>query len=144
MKTRVLVVDGDVARRLRAVAALSAEFEAIPVADGEDPLRAARNGRAEMALVALPRRRPRSAAHLCRMLRTDLRPVRRIAIYGRGDVPPDEALDQWQADAFAAEDLDGDALLAFVRAAWRGERIARAGEPPPSGPLRRLLRRVVP
>lgn len=141
VKTRLLIVDADVARRLRAVAALSERFDALPVPEGEDPLRIARTGRADMALLGITRRDPNEMARLSRMLRTDLRPVARIAVYGTTSIAAEAAFDQWQIDAFAGEEMDAASLLHFVEAAWRGERVAR-GSPAPTGPLARLYRRI--
>lgn len=142
MKPRLLLVDERAARRLSAVAALSARFEVVPVGDGEDPLRAARSHRPDLAIVVVARRKPEMSLRLCRMLRTDLRPVPCVGLVDPGPTPRPAAEVQlhWLADGYLAMACSPEELLAFGDALWRGER--PCVEAPPAGRVRRMLSRL--
>lgn len=138
-RPRVLVVDATPAQRLRVVAALSAGFEPAALADGEDPLRTARAKRPDLVLFALDRADVDQVLRYCRTLRTDIRPIERVAVYTRGQPPrPSETiLETWKADGLLAGTVDE--VADFAWAVLRGERPVRVAQ---TGPLGRLIGRI--
>lgn len=138
-RPRVLVVDATPNQRLRVVAALSSTFEPLPLADGEDPLRTARAKHPDLVLFALDRADVDQVLRFCRTLRTDIRPVGRVAVYTRGQPPrPIETiLETWRADGVLAGAVDE--IASFSEAVLRGERPVRVVE---GGPLGRLIGRL--
>lgn len=139
---RLLLVDEVTARRLRVAAALTGAFDVITASDGEDPLRVARSSRPDLVLVAVHRAHPEASLRLCRTLRTDVRPVRRVAVYDARARPAEAeaVMGPWLADGY----LTGsrfDEILAFAEAVWRGERPVRNVGPAPSA-LARLAGRL--
>ncbi|MDP2315808.1 MAG: hypothetical protein Q8P41_23125 [Pseudomonadota bacterium] len=142
-RPRVLVVDDRPRDRLHAVAALAERFDVYPLPSGEDPLRAARARRPELVLLSLSRGGVDEALRVCRTLRTDVRPIERVAVYARGRPPrtAEQVCDDWRADGYLAGDFDGAALLAFVEAVLRDERPVRLPEPSANA-LMRLWGRI--
>lgn len=123
-RPRVLVVDDRPRDRLHVVAALAGRFDVFPLPTGEEPLRAARARRPDLVLLSLGGGGADEALRVCRTLRTDVRPIDRVAVYARGRPPrPAEAVrDTWLADGYLAGEFDGPAIVAFVEAVLRGER----------------------
>ena len=142
----LLLVEPDLRARLRVSALLARSFSVIHARldareVAEEPLRVARLRQPELALISLSALEPEAGLRLCRMLKTDLAPVRGVGVRLRGAAPPAEELTGvWLADGiFAAGD---DQVLLFVEALHRGE-LPRIGSPPPgAGVLLRLLRRL--
>ena len=126
----VLVVDADPRLRLRAVAALAGLFEVDPLAIGDDALRRARARRPNLVLFAMDRGNADEVLRMCRTLRTDVRPIDRVAVYARGRPPRpvDVVMEAWRADGYLAGDPDGPTLRAFAEAVVRGERPVRIPE----------------
>lgn len=143
-RPRLLVIDDDPARRLESTSILAQPFDAFPVAHEEDPLRAARTRRPDIALVTLSRRDTEAGLRLVRTLRTDPRPVPRVGVlepppYARG---PWVAMELWMADGWMGVPVDAAALLEFTEALWRGERPVRRPPPPSRGLVGRLIARA--
>lgn len=143
VRPRLLLLEHEVARRLEAVAALAAAWDVVPVAEGEDPLRVARTRRPDVAILSVHPRRPDVVFRLCRTLRTDVRPVPRVAIVDRTGAPrdPTQVLDLWLADGYLAGPTDVARFVEFVDAVARGDRPVVAPDAP-HGALTRLLRRL--
>jgi DNA-binding NarL/FixJ family response regulator len=143
---RLLLVDPDTAFRLRAIALLTGRFELSIPAHGDDPLRAARTDRPDIALLAAGDRSRAAAIRLARVLKTDVRAVPAIGLYTRpGEAGPSAAaFAATGAEGFLASTDDPAALLAFAEALARGERPAPAPWPGASaGPVRRLLGKML-
>lgn len=143
-RPRLLVIDDHPARRLESTATLAPLFDAFPLAHDEDPLRAARTRRPDIALVTLARRDAEAGLRLVRTLRTDPRPVPRVGVlehppYARG---PWVAMELWMADGWLGLPADAAALRAFTEALWRGDRPVRRPPAPERGALGRLLDRL--
>ncbi len=139
----MLVVDDHARDRLHVVAALAGRFDVFPVPSGDDPLRAARARRPELVLVSLGHGSVDDALRICRTLRTDVRPLERVAVYVRGRPPrtAEQVCETWRADGYLAGEFDGPALLDFAEAVLRGERPVRIPDVSAS-PLARLVGRL--
>lgn len=141
-RPRLLVIDEEPARRLEIVAWLAAHYDAWPLPEGEDPLRSARTGRPDMALIVLGRQ-PDRALRLSRALRTDTRPVPRVGVLEGGGRPKGAfvAMELWMADGWLGLPTDEPTLVGFVGELWRGERPNQPTTAAPH-PVRSLLRRL--
>lgn len=142
----LLLVEPDLRARLRVSALLAGSFAVIHARMdarevAEEPLRVARLRQPELALISLSVLEPEAGLRLCRMLKTDLAPVRGVGVRLRGAAPPaEEIAGVWRADGILA--AGDDQVLPFVEALSRGEQ-PRIGSPPPgAGVLLRLLRRM--
>ncbi|MBM4366920.1 MAG: hypothetical protein FJ102_11975 [Deltaproteobacteria bacterium] len=146
MPTRLMIVDSDAATRLRLISALSADYELVVPAPGDDPLRVARSSRPDVVLIASGGGARGLALRLCRVLKTDVRTVPAIGLYARRgeDFPSAAAAVTAIADGFCLHDGDAAPLLDFARALGRGEHPVPSPWPeaPPS-PLRRALTRLL-
>ncbi len=142
-KPRVLVVDDGPRFRLLVVAALSGAFDVFSLTPGDDPLRTARARRPDLVLFAMDRQNADDVLRACRTLRTDVRPIDRVAVYahGRPPRPVDVVVDTWRADGYLAGELDPPGVRAFAEAVLRGERPVRVPEAR-SGTLGRLVDRL--
>lgn len=127
---QILVVDASPRFRLRVVSALTGPFQVESLPGGDDALRVARARRPELVLFAMDRANADDVLRMCRTLRTDVRPIERVAVYahGRPPRPVDVVIDGWRADGYLAGDLDAPALLAFAEALLRGERTVSVPE----------------
>jgi DNA-binding response OmpR family regulator len=141
-RPRLLVIDDDPARRIAFTSVLGAAFDAWPLPADEDPLKVARTSRPDLALVVYGGRRTDGALRLIRTLRTDTRPIPRVAAVEDGARPRGAfvARELWMADGWLGLPNEDDVLLAFAEAVWRGERPAIPAKREP-GAIRRLLRR---
>lgn len=142
-RPRVLVVDDRPKDRLHVVAALAGRFDVFSLAVGEDPLRVARARRPDLVLLSLGGSGVDELLRVCRTLRTDVRPIGRVAVYARGRPPRAAApvRDTWLADGYLAGEFDGPAIVAFAEAVLRGEGPVRLPEAAGS-PLARLVDRL--
>lgn len=136
MRLRVLVLDGDLSRRLRTVRALAAGFEVTAAQGGEDPVRAARRATADAVVIGASGRAADVLA-LVRALRTDVRPVRYVVVHGRGAPDPVLATGPGLADACAARDLDEGELVEALDGLAAGRPLPA---PAPGGRLRKWVR----
>lgn len=143
-RPRLLIIDDDVARRLEYTSALAGRFDAWPLADGEDPLRAARVRRPDLALVALSRRDVEAGLRLVRTLRTDTRPVPRVGVLEAGPRPRGAfvCMELWMADGWLGLPATGAEVVEFALAVHQGERPVRTGATEGGGRLARLVSRV--
>ena len=145
MKPRLLLVDEDATWRLRLVGALSSSFEVFPVSHGDDPVKLARLHRPDIALIAVHHTRPEASLRLCRILRTDVRPIGKLALYD--DRLPffriHEVQNQGIVDGYLAPVTTGEEVVELAAAVWRGEHPFLQRGDPAVGPLGRLWRRVV-
>ncbi len=141
-KKKLLIVDDDPRRRLVVVSVLSRRFDVFPLPGGEDPLRAARSRRPDLVLFALDKRNVDDVLRYCRTLRTDVRPIDRVAVYttGRPVRTTEIVCDLWRADGHLAGVIDGARIDAFVDALMRGERPVSL--PPDGGVFGRVLDRL--
>ncbi|MSQ00879.1 MAG: hypothetical protein EXR71_03175 [Myxococcales bacterium] len=145
LRRRLLLVDPDLAFRLRAIATLAEEFDVtVPVA-GDDIIRLARATRPELALFAAGGRLRVEAMRVTRVLKTDVRVVPTVAFYSRtGESPPPRAgLIAVMVDAYLP-DAGADDLGPFAHALGSGER--PMPEPWPAvgtSRLRRALTRIL-
>jgi hypothetical protein len=135
----LLLVQDDLRERLRTVARLSPAYDVLLPALGEEPLKAARRLRPELALLCLAPYKPMANLQLCRILKTDLGPIRAVGIWAPDGQPgADEVLRDYLADGYLGGSGD---LLAFLDALARGERPRMEGAP--SLGLRARLRRYL-
>lgn len=145
MRPRLLLVDDDATWRLRLVGPLSVTFDVVPVGRGEDPVKAARQSRPDLAVLAVHHARPESTLRLSRVLRTDVRPVARIALYD--DRPPAFRIHEVQnngvVDGYIAPVERPEEVVALAEAVWRGEHPFLQRGNPATGTVGRLLRRLV-
>ncbi len=143
-RPRVLIADDVPRQRLLTVAALAPHFEVFPLPEGDDPLREARARRPELVLLSLSRTAPDAVLRICRTLRTDIRPIERVAVYtaGRPLRSVEQVCEVWRADGYLAGDFDGADLVSFVEAVLRGERPVRAPNRGGSGLLSRWVARA--
>lgn len=141
-RPRLLVVDEDPARRIELTATLSGTFDAWALPAEEDPLRTARNQRPDLVVVVFGGRRGEDGLRLIRALRTDTRPIQRVAAIEVGARPRGAfvAMELWMADGWLALPNPPEAVEAFVGAVWRGERPKIPATNTP-GKVRRLLKR---
>ena len=140
---RLLLIDEDPRQRLLLTAFLSPHYQVEGPGPGEDPLKAARVIRPDLALLSLHRHRPDAALKLCRLLKTDLSPVRWVGIYGSGSgPPPEEVLGPWMADGYLGGPPNAPRLLQFLEAMGRGDQPCISPPPPPSGWLRQWVHRL--
>lgn len=144
MRLRLLLVDEVPARRLAAAAALSAHFDVLPLADGDDPVRSARALTPDLAIISLHPRKRSASLRLVRILRTDVRPVGRVGVVDRAAerVPADEVTGQWMADGYFGGEPSPAELTAFALAIARGEHPVTDQPAAPVSATRRLLRRL--
>ncbi len=146
MPTRLMIVDSDAATRLRLIAALSADYELVVPAPGDDPLRMARSSRPDIVLVAAGGGARGVALRLCRVLKTDVRTVPAIGLYARRgeEFPSAAAAATAMVDGFCLHEGDAAALLSMARALGRGERPLPTPWPDAStSSLRRVLNRLL-
>lgn len=146
MRPRLLIVDQQPALRVRLVAALSADFELVVPAPGDDPLRLARSSRPDIVLLASGGGARGAALRLARVLKTDVRAVPRLGLYAVAghDGPSEAAFTASLADGFCATADDPASVLRFAAALARGESPRPQPWPAPSGgPWRRLLERWI-
>ncbi len=143
IRPRILVADDSPRLRLLVVAALSGRFDVFPLPPGEDPLRAARSRRPELVLFAMDRQNADEVLRACRTLRTDVRPIDRVAVYaaGRPPRPADVVTEAWRADGYLTGDIDADGVRSFVDAVLRGERPVRVPRARAGG-LGRMVERL--
>lgn len=139
---RLLLVEDDIARRLVVTAAFAPAFDVVPVANADDPIRAARAGRADLAIVVLSRRAPEVGLRLCRALHSDVRAMDRVGVVdpGRHPRPSAQVMDLWRADGYLGGEQDLEAWIEFAHAVWRGERPVRR-EAEDGGLMKRLIGR---
>lgn len=123
-KKKLLVVDDDPHRRLIVVSVLARRFDVFPLPGGEDPLRAARTRRPDLVLFSFDRKNVDEVLRWCRTLRTDVRPIDRVAVYcsGRPVRPAEIVCDLWRADGYLAGDIVAQRVDTFVDGLMRGER----------------------
>lgn len=142
-RPRLLVIDDDPTRRIAFTAALGESFDAWALPEGEDPLRTTRAQRPDFALVVYGGRRTDPALRLIRTLRTDTRPITRVAAVEDASRPRGGfvAMELWMADGWLGLPNPPEAVCRFAEAVWRGERPKVPADTPP-GPLRRLLKKV--
>lgn len=140
-RQRVLLVEHDPPTRLAATAALSGLFEVIAPAEGDDPVRLARACNPALALIGVPSRAA-EALRIARALRTDLRPIARVALldpHGRAparpDAPPHERVDGYYGVA-----VEPSRLQDFVTGVLAGRQPFLSGARGP-GMLSRLWTR---
>lgn len=145
MPPRLLLIEEDPTWRLKLGAALCARFELATVPDGEDPVKAARSHRPEIALIAVHHSRPAASLRLCRILKTDYRPVQKIALYD--DRPPVFRLHEVQnigvVDGYTAPVGTVEEVVALAEAVWRGEHPFLQRGNPAVGSLGRAWRRIL-
>lgn len=144
-RPRLLVIDDDPGRRIALVSTLGASFDAWPLADGDEPLRAARLQRPDVAVVVYGGRRTEAALRLIRTLRSDTRPVPHVAALEFGGRPRGAfvAMELWLADGWLELPAPPEEILEFVEATVRGERPRRPGRRGP-GTLGKILNRLRP
>ena len=136
---RLLLVQDDPRERLRTVAQLSADYDVVLPALGEEPLKAARRMRPELARLCLAPYKPMANLQLCRILKTDLGPIRAIGVWAPDGQPgADEVLQHYLADGYLGGSAD---LRPFLAALARGEHPRIEGSPPPG--LRARIRRYL-
>ncbi|MCK6504069.1 hypothetical protein L6R53_11815 [Myxococcota bacterium] len=142
-RPRVLLATPDARERLRLLSALRDLFELMPLAPGEDPLRACRAQRPAAVLLSVPRHQVQNTLRACRAIKTDAGAPPCVALVdpSRRLSHPDQAVQASLADGYLGLELPDEELVAFVRAVLAGERPVRAGEAAPRGLLDRLLRR---
>lgn len=99
---RVLVLDSRNHRRLAVVDRLRAGFRPESLPPGADPLRHVRGNPPDLVLIFVHPWRPTRAFRICRWLKTDLRPVERVAVVNvDGPVlPPERVLEHDLADGY--------------------------------------------
>lgn len=143
-RPKLLVIDDDPTRRLQSTATLAQLFDAFPLAHDEDPLRAARTRRPDIALVTLSRRDSEAGLRLVRTLRTDPRPVPRVGVLEHPPHPrgPWVAMELWMADGWLGLPANPAGLREFTEALWRGERPVRRPPAAERGALGRLVDRL--
>ena len=145
-RPRLLLIDDDTPRRLELTSILSARCDVQPAGYADDPLRLARTGRPEIVLFVTRGRAPEATLRLCRSLRTDVRPIRAVALAEAGPRPRGAfvAMELWMATGYLGLPAGPEQLLPFIEALLRGERpqVAPLTEPP--GALRTLWRRLRP
>ena len=113
-RPRIALIDPTLSRRLAVTAALASEFDVATCPDRDDPVRFVRNVRPMLAWIGVDR--AEGARRLLQALRTDARPVARIALY---DPEARLATDARAAPALGADGwcaIEGDAarLRAFA------------------------------
>lgn len=122
MRLRLSIVDNDAALRLRLIAALSADYELVVPAPGDDPLKVARSSRPDIVLIASGGGARAAALRLCRVLKTDVRAVPWVGLYARdGEAFPSEAaFVAALADGFCLVGTEVDHLVRFASALAAG------------------------
>jgi DNA-binding NarL/FixJ family response regulator len=143
VKTRLLLVDTDTRSRLSLAARLAEHYSVISCGPGEDALKLARQHQPSLALVVLPDGAGDEALRLCRMLKTDLSPVRWVGLRARGGAPQVETLQSlWLVDGYLGAEASDSALLQLLAEMQRGEKPAIGHLEARSG-LRARLRRLL-
>jgi DNA-binding NarL/FixJ family response regulator len=141
-RPRVLLVEQDPTTRLAATAALAPLYEVVAPAEGDDPVRLARASNPALALVGASSRSA-EAMRIARALRTDLRPIARVALLdpqARASVQRD-ALPHERVDGYYGVSLEPERLRAFVADVLAGKSPFLDG-PRGRGVLSRLFTRV--
>lgn len=145
MRTRLLLVEDDPTWRLKLVSALSGDFDVQTVPHGDDPIKAARLHRPDIALIAVDHARPAASLRLCRIFKTDVRPIGKIALFD--DRPPVFRLHEVQnigvVDGYLAPVATPEEVLELTRAVWRGEHPFLQRGTPAVGSLGRAWRRLL-
>lgn len=140
---KLLLIEEDPRLRLRLSTLLRPTCDVVTPQPGEDPLRASRLLAAELALLVLHPHQAENCLRLCRMMKTDLAPIRHVAIYAPDTgPPPEEVLGPWMADGYLGGEPDEEGLRAFLEAVQRGTKPCISPPPPPRGILRKLLHRL--
>lgn len=139
VRPRLLLVDDDLTRRLEHTARLSATWDVQPVSHSDEPLRIARASRPDVIVLTAERKQTEAVLRLCRTLRTDVRPARRVGVIEATTRPRGAwiAMELWMADGWLGLPNDGEVVAAWVEALHRGER-PNVPPRPAGGPLNRL------
>jgi hypothetical protein len=139
---RALVADFMAHRRLALIAALRDGFAPEAPPPGADLLRHARQSRPELAVLFVHPWRPDKALRQCRWLKTDLHPIRRVAVINPDGPPrdPRAVIEDFQADGYWQGGGSPAEQAAFLRRVWGGERPVEV-RPSAMGLLARLLAR---
>jgi hypothetical protein len=146
VRLRLLLVDPDAAFRLRGIAALRLPFDVTVPQPGDDVIRVARAVRPDVGLFAAGGRARVEALRLTRVLKTDVRVVPAIGLYGRtGEAPPPEAaVHAAHADGFLPNAEDMAAFLGFAQVLSEGRQAFPEPWPAPArGPVHRVLNRLL-
>ncbi len=141
-KPRVLVADFMNHRRLGLMAALQEHFAPEAPPPGANLLRHARSSQPDMVVLFVHPWRPDKALRQCRWLKTDLRPIHRVALVNL-DGPPrsaDRIMTGEGADGYWQGAGSNAELLGFLRQVWAGQRPQQV-RASAMGLLTRLLRR---
>jgi len=138
----VLVVDFMNHRRLALVDRLGSQFAPEGLPAEADLLRHVRAVQPDMALLFVHPWRPEKALRSCRWLKTDGRPVHRVAVINI-DAPrrdPAAVMGRALADGYWQGRARAEELAGFAREVWAGQRPVVV-KPSPMGLLGKLLRR---
>lgn len=124
---RLLLVEHHTHRRLALIDRLRDTFSAEGVPVGLDPLRTIRAAQPDMVLIVVYPLRPARASQVCRWLKTDVRPVHRVAMVNLNGPPrpPDLVMERDRADGYYEGPEDLEAILDFTREVWAGHRPVR-------------------
>jgi DNA-binding response OmpR family regulator len=140
---RLLLLNEDPRQRLQLSTFLTGHYDVLNPQPGEDPLKTARLLTPDLVFLTLHPYRPDDTLRLCRMLKTDLAPIRHVAIYASGSgPPPEEVLGPFLADGYMGGPIEPKGLLSFLDSVQRGEKPCVSPPPPPHGFLRKLLHRL--
>ena len=141
-RPRVLVVDFMNHRRLALMDSLGSHFAPEGLPAEAELLRHVRAAQPDMVLLFVHPWRPEKAPRSCRWLKTDGRPVRRVALINI-DAPrrdPASVMGREMADGYWQGPARAVELAGFAREVWAGQRPVVV-KPSPLGLLARLLRR---
>lgn len=140
---RILLAQPETRSRLRVTAALRGRYDLVPLAPGDDPLRAVRSVRPALVLLEVPRHQSANSLRACRAIKTDAGSPPLVALLDLGQQvrTPRAAVEACLADGYLSAELDDDQLRAFVADVLAGRGPMRQGPPRPRGLLDRLLRR---
>lgn len=138
-RPRLLLVEGQTARRLTWIASLRHRFDVLGVEEGEDPARVARAQRPEIILVSAEGAEVEDAIRLAHRLKTGpMPPCLGLICPGRGRPSPEQALRRTQADGYLGGDVTPQRVLDWALRLRRGEHVIEDLPLPPRNPLRRL------
>lgn len=146
LRPRMLLVDDDVPRRLELTSIFSGRCEVQPAGYADDPVRLARTGRPDVVVLTTRGRAPETTLRMCRTLRSDVRPIRLVAIAEAGPRPRGAfvAMELWMASGYLGLPSEPERVATFIDALLRGERPQVAPASAAPGGLRSLWRRLRP